>query len=178
MLNSGVISSLSSGRLTLHPAPSTSADGSSSISSVPLSYTVDGPVLALTTPSSSSTTFALAGKEVDVSIREIERTFSSSSRASYDDRSKRRRTELVEGEIWRAKNVVLPSSYLRGRWLMGHRCQTTPSDFDRQSIISPWLIFQILPQRPHASSTAPLNLKLSPIQATSREATGRALECI
>ena len=73
----------------------------------PLSNTVDGPVLALASSSSSSTTFAVAGKDLEVSIRDVERTFASSSK-TQEPSGKKRKTELVEGEVWRAKNVRLP----------------------------------------------------------------------
>ena len=54
-------------------------------------------------------TFAYGGEEVDLSIWDTERAFQSSqpTNSSSDTSGKKRKrgTELVPGEIWRAKNV-------------------------------------------------------------------------
>ncbi|ORY27216.1 hypothetical protein BCR39DRAFT_539048 [Naematelia encephala] len=102
----GTIASLSSGLLTLVP---TSAD------SEPISRTVPSPLLCLSSSSSTAASFALAGKEVDVSIYDIERTFSSAPALSDPSVGgiKRKNAPLEPGEIWRAKNMPLTSLSLR-----------------------------------------------------------------
>ncbi|ORX40011.1 hypothetical protein BD324DRAFT_648625 [Kockovaella imperatae] len=115
-VSSGFISSLSSGKITYNGLDSALAGESSN------SHIVDGHVLALASPRPSSNTFALAGKEIDVSIRDVERTFASSSRSQNGEggSSKKRKTELVEGEIWRAKNM--PNNSLQLRPPVHHLC--------------------------------------------------------
>lgn len=65
-------------------------------------------------PSTDGKTFAYAGKEVDVSLWDVERGFASTAAAgsATDAADKKRKLgakggkdALMEGEIWRAKNV-------------------------------------------------------------------------
>lgn len=63
--------------------------------------------------SSDETTFAYGGNEVEVSVWDVERDFSSSSTPTPHDtsepaRKKRKRDELLPGELWRANNVSVP----------------------------------------------------------------------
>lgn len=92
----GTISALSSGLLTLHP------NGANAASS---SRTVPSPLLAISSPGPDSATFALAGKEVDVSVWDVERTFSGATTPASTESGKRKKNELEAGELWRAKNV-------------------------------------------------------------------------
>ena len=107
----GIISATKSGLLTYHRFPlHHDEEAGPSNPSRPLTRQVDAPLLTVASPSSSSRIFAYAGKEVDVTICDVERTFTSiSSTSSSVDRvgSKRKKKELEEGEIWRAKNVRL-----------------------------------------------------------------------
>ena len=67
----------------------------------------------LAAPSVDATTFAMAGREVDVCIYDVERTFATGRK--LPDVSKERKTPrrgaskekmvLQDGETWRAKNV-------------------------------------------------------------------------
>ena len=100
----GTISALSSGLLTLHP------NGANAASS---SRTVPSPLLAISSPGPDSTTFALAGKEVDVSVWDVERTFGSAAPSASTESGKRKKNELEAGELWRAKNVSGPVMLLR-----------------------------------------------------------------
>lgn len=94
-LISGVIAGATDGTLTLFPYHSFTSG----------IQTASGPssLLCLTSSASSSSTFALAGKEVDVSVRDVERTFGSSPAANAD--GIKSKNDLEAGEVWRAKNV-------------------------------------------------------------------------
>lgn len=92
-LGDGAISSLSTGRLTLH------GEAADQIKT----YKVGAPVLTL---SSRGTNFALAGKELELSLWDAERTFQETT-------TKRNKDDLAPGEIWRAKNVPHTSLQLR-----------------------------------------------------------------
>lgn len=92
----GSISALTSGRLTYHRL---SGDSSS--------RQVASPLLALASPGPDSATFALAGKEVDVSEWNVEATFAEAAdeTPAAQGGGKRKKAELERGEVWRAKNV-------------------------------------------------------------------------
>lgn len=103
------ISSLTSGRVNLF-----NDDLSSE------SLKLGAPALTLSTIEGSSH-FAVAGKELEVTILDAERAFSPSS-------GKRKADEALPGEIWRAKN--LPHNHLRLRQPIYHLASTfldTPS---------------------------------------------------
>jgi hypothetical protein len=65
---------------------------------------MSAPVTCLGAASSSSTSFAVAGNGLEVSLWDIERTLASSGEKEESMNSKRKK-ELEEGETWRAKNV-------------------------------------------------------------------------
>lgn len=51
----------------------------------------------------------LAGKNVELSMWDMERTFAAGPKAKGDaGAKKRKKNELEEGEIWRAKRVSIP----------------------------------------------------------------------
>jgi ribosome biogenesis protein NSA1 len=82
--------------LTYHPSSSSSTQ----------SRTLSAPVTCLATASSSSTSFAIAGNGLEVSIWDLERTFASSGEKEESmSAGSKRKKELEEGETWRAKNV-------------------------------------------------------------------------
>ncbi|RSH82732.1 uncharacterized protein EHS24_007726 [Apiotrichum porosum] len=109
-LGEGAISSLASGRVSLF---SSGADVSGTLK-------VGRPVLTLSTPSGpgvgGSNTFALAGKEVEISVWDATRAFSatpSSTSATAAAANKRKKDDLAPGEVWRAKNVAHNSLQIR-----------------------------------------------------------------
>lgn len=101
--NSGTVSALTSGLLTFHQT----SGSSSSLRSVP------SPLACLASTPLAPNQFALGGKEVDVSIWDVERTFSSSSDSPMIDAGKRKKNALEPGQIWQAKNI--PNNYLKLR---------------------------------------------------------------
>ncbi|GFZ45689.1 hypothetical protein JCM24511_03418 [Saitozyma sp. JCM 24511] len=110
-VQSGHISSLTSGLLAWIPSSSDRSSPSLQTTNVP------SPVLALASHSPEATSVALAGKEVDVSLWDIERTFAAGpagEEGAKDGKSKsgikRKNAALEPGEIWRAKN--LPNDHL------------------------------------------------------------------
>jgi hypothetical protein len=107
-LHSGTISATRSGILSYHRfSHSNLADETNSEPSTSYSHQtrhVDSPLLTIASPSPNSGAFAYAGKEVDVTVCDIERMFSSSSEKTQLGQ-KRKKNELGEGEMWRAKNV-------------------------------------------------------------------------
>lgn len=100
---SGTVSALTSGLLTFHP----------SSGSRPSSRSVSSPLACLASTSLAPNQFALGGKEVDVSIWDIERTFASSSDSPMVDDGKRKKNAHEPGQIWQAKNM--PNNYLKLR---------------------------------------------------------------
>jgi hypothetical protein len=66
---------------------------------------LSAPITCLATASSSSTTFAVAGNGLEVSIWDVERTFASGAGQKEESMNGKRKKELEEGETWRAKNV-------------------------------------------------------------------------
>jgi len=68
------------------------------------SRTVPSPLLALASPTNTATEIALAGKEVEISVWDVERTFSTETTMKDAD-GKRKKDTLESGEIWRARNV-------------------------------------------------------------------------
>ncbi|KAL7424169.1 hypothetical protein Q5752_001755 [Cryptotrichosporon argae] len=100
----GPLAALSTGHLTL-------------FSNSPLTTRLPGPLLTLSAlPTWSS--FAVAGKEVDISLWDAGRVFSA---APADD-GKRKKDALQHGEIWRGKNV--PNNHLSLRQPIYHLCST------------------------------------------------------
>jgi ribosome biogenesis protein NSA1 len=51
--------------------------------------------------------FALAGKEIEVSLWDLSQTFAEGAGDGYKAGDKRKKDEKEVGEIWRAKNVGL-----------------------------------------------------------------------
>lgn len=100
---SGTVSALTSGLLTFHPS-----SGSSSSS-----RSVSSPLACLASTSLAPNQFALGGKEVDISIWDVERTFTSSSDSPMVDDGKRKKNAPEPGQIWQAKNM--PNNYLKLR---------------------------------------------------------------
>ncbi|GMK59575.1 hypothetical protein CspeluHIS016_0801810 [Cutaneotrichosporon spelunceum] len=102
--DSSVVSSLSTGRLTLYNNNAEAAG----------TRKLGAPVLTLSTPDVGGA-FALGGKELELGVFDPERTFASSStKASPKD--------LYEGEVWRAKNV--PHNNLQLRVPVHHLCSS------------------------------------------------------
>jgi hypothetical protein len=64
---------------------------------------LSAPITCLATASSSSTSFAVAGNGLEVSIWDVERTFAGTPKE--ESMNGKRKKELEEGETWRAKNV-------------------------------------------------------------------------
>ncbi|ODN83244.1 hypothetical protein L202_01419 [Cryptococcus amylolentus CBS 6039] len=102
-VENGTVSALKSGHLTFHPFASESPSSSRSVPS---------PLACLASTPLAPTQFALGGKEVDVSIYDVERTFASSSDTDMSD-AKRKKNALLPGQIWQAKNM--PNNYLKLR---------------------------------------------------------------
>ncbi|WVN86743.1 uncharacterized protein L203_101915 [Cryptococcus depauperatus CBS 7841] len=98
----GAISAISSGLLTHH---SISGDSSSRSVSSPLACLASTPL--------DPTRFALGGKEVDISIWDVERTFGSFDVAMAEHGAKRKKNVLEVGQVWQAKNM--PNNYLKLR---------------------------------------------------------------
>lgn len=123
----GSISALTSGLVTYHR-----------LSGESTSRRLASPLLAIASPGPDSTTFALGGKEVDVSEWDVEATFSPGA-AEVEPKSaatagKRKKNELEQGEVWRAKNVSRMHSLPVLAEIHG-RCRTTRSRSDRQTTI-------------------------------------------
>jgi hypothetical protein len=93
---SGHIASLTSGLLAWIPSSSDQSSPSLQTTHVP------SPVLALASHSPEATSVALAGKEVDVSLWDVERTFAERPAGEEGVGSSK---SGEPGEIWRAKNV-------------------------------------------------------------------------
>ncbi|WWC89890.1 uncharacterized protein L201_004819 [Kwoniella dendrophila CBS 6074] len=126
----GVVSALTSGHLTYHSTTSSSAEppsGSSSSSTNP-TRSVPSPLQCLTSTSLLPNSFVTAGKEVDVSIWDIERTFgSSNSEVSKTwDNGKRKKIVYEAGQTWQAKNV--PQNNLSLRQPINHLSLTYLND--------------------------------------------------
>ncbi|OWT41313.1 hypothetical protein C362_00779 [Cryptococcus neoformans Bt1] len=102
-VENGTVSALTSGLLTFHQT----SGSSSSLRSVP------SPLACLASTPLAPNQFALGGKEVDVSIWDVERTFSSASDSPMIDAGKRKKNALEPGQIWQAKNM--PNNYLKLR---------------------------------------------------------------
>ncbi|KIR28878.1 hypothetical protein I307_02953 [Cryptococcus deuterogattii 99/473] len=77
------------------------------------SRSVSSPLACLASTSFAPNQFALGGKEVDVSIWDVERTFASSSDSPIVDAGKRKKNAPEPGQIWQAKNM--PNNYLKLR---------------------------------------------------------------
>ena len=96
----GVLSTLSSGVISLHPCSSTSTQEASR------AY-LSSPLTCLQTIAGSDQ-FVAAGKEVDVAVWDMERTFAGRKDRESETSStskKRKKTELEEGQVWKAKNL-------------------------------------------------------------------------
>ena len=108
---SGNIAGLTNGTLSFIPGPSSSTQKVRET-------LVLNPIKCLAAPSTDATTFAMAGREVDVCIYDVERTFAEGR--TQPDMVKERKTpkrgigkvpeKLQDGEVWRAKNVSLATS--------------------------------------------------------------------
>ncbi|KAJ9106338.1 hypothetical protein QFC21_001484 [Naganishia friedmannii] len=114
ILPNGILSSLSSGQINLHPFARTGTIRAASILS-PLACVRTIPTNGSTGP----TLMAVAGKDVEISLWDMERTFAAGPKvvqkngatASGDGKTKKRKKDqLEEGEIWRAKH--LPNNHL------------------------------------------------------------------
>ncbi|KAK6903060.1 hypothetical protein I203_108321 [Kwoniella mangroviensis CBS 8507] len=125
----GVISALTSGLLAYHSASSSSDETPSASTS--RARSVPSPIQCLTSTSASPNTFVTAGKEVDVSIWDIERTFGSSGMEEDGpskewDSGKRKKNVYEVGQIWQAKNV--PQNNLSLRQPINHLSLTYLDD--------------------------------------------------
>ncbi|WWD16047.1 hypothetical protein CI109_100472 [Kwoniella shandongensis] len=108
-VENGTVSARSSGLLTYYPFSSSSSSSSS--------RTVPSPLACLASSPLAPTSFALGGKEVDVSIYDLERTFASAlgdtDAEMKDGNGKRKKNAIEPGQIWQAKNVPNNSLALR-----------------------------------------------------------------
>lgn len=124
LMNSAIISSLSSGTLTYQPRSSTLT---------PQTRRLPSPLTCFQTVRSSSSSsgtsslvvpshFIAAGKEVEVSLWDLERTLAVKSTnagnsteavgaGAAGQQKKRKKDQLEVGEVWRAKNVSCATSY-------------------------------------------------------------------
>ncbi|WVF72100.1 hypothetical protein IAT40_006912 [Kwoniella sp. CBS 6097] len=121
-VQSGAVSALTSGLLTHHPHVTESSDSKASSSQ---SRSVPSPLQCLASSSLAPTSFALGGKEVDISLWDVERTFGASANeevAKTSDSGKRKKNVLEAGQIWQAKNV--PQNNLSLRQPIHHLCLT------------------------------------------------------
>lgn len=105
VLPNGVLSSMSSGLVNLHPFTESGATHTASVLS-PLTCLRTIP----TQSPSGPTHMVLAGKNVELSMWDMERTFAAGSKAKEAGKGetgakKRKKNELEEGEIWRAKRA-------------------------------------------------------------------------
>ncbi|GHJ88489.1 hypothetical protein NliqN6_4891 [Naganishia liquefaciens] len=110
VLPSGILSSMSSGLVNLHPFTESGTTHTASVLS-PLTCLRTVP----TQSPSGPTHMVLAGKNVELSVWDMERTFAAGSKAKDAGKAetsakKRKKNELEEGEIWRAKR--LPNNFL------------------------------------------------------------------
>lgn len=115
--SSHLLHATSGGRLSLHSLPSSLDDAATTTTSkirLPANLTT-------LRPSADGKTFAYAGKEVDVSLWDLERALAAPPSAADADAtaSKKRKAgkakeneKLLPGEIWRAKNVRLSTIYI------------------------------------------------------------------
>jgi ribosome biogenesis protein NSA1 len=111
VLPSGVLSALSSGIVNLHPFTESGSSHTASVLS---------PIACLrTVPTESSSGpshMILAGKNVELSMWDVERTFAAGSKTANgkkEESKKRKKGELEAGEIWRAKRVSRLDWYFR-----------------------------------------------------------------
>jgi hypothetical protein len=111
ILPNGILSSLSSGQINLHPFSHSGTTYTASVLS-PLACVRAIPANSPTGP----TQMALAGKDVEISVWDMERTFAARPKVAQKDGAsavgdgktkKRKKDQLEEGEIWRAKHVSL-----------------------------------------------------------------------
>jgi hypothetical protein len=103
VLPSGVLSALSSGIVNLHPFNESRTSHTASVLS-PIACLRTVPTQSASGPSQ----MVLAGKNVELSMWDMERTFAVGSKAADNGKAsskKRKKGELEEGEIWRAKHV-------------------------------------------------------------------------
>ncbi|WVW82947.1 hypothetical protein I302_104962 [Kwoniella bestiolae CBS 10118] len=128
----GVVSALTSGLLTYHPTSKSGIEAEET-PKASSSRSVPSPLQCLTSTSASPHSFVTAGKEVDVSIWDIERTFGSSSGGMEEDGpartwegGKRKKNVYEVGQIWQAKNV--PQNNLSLRQPINHLCLTYLND--------------------------------------------------
>lgn len=108
---------LSSGQASYHPTSALSSDNASDASTSVQTASLPSNLLCLASCSKGNSTFALAGKEVDVSVFDVERTFGAAAAAGAEGgdvemvsgkNAKRKKETMLPGETWRAKNVSPP----------------------------------------------------------------------
>ncbi|OCF41463.1 hypothetical protein I317_04764 [Kwoniella heveanensis CBS 569] len=127
-VQSGAISALTSGLLTHHPLVHNNSSEPEPVlpsSSTHQSRSVSSPLQCLASSSLAPTSFALGGKEVDVSVWDVERTFGGVNdevAKTWGDSGKRKKNVLEAGQIWQAKNV--PQNNLSLRQPIHHLCLT------------------------------------------------------
>lgn len=105
-LNSGTIAALHTGTLTLIPSPD------SLLADYPTTKVLD-PITCIASSGPSSTQVAMAGKNVDLCIYDVERLFASDRVNASRKLGAKGNTRglmkewnpLEDGEVWRAKNV-------------------------------------------------------------------------
>ncbi|WWC69285.1 uncharacterized protein I206_103223 [Kwoniella pini CBS 10737] len=109
----GSISALTSGQITYHSS-SSSSSSSDEIKTSSSSRIIPSPLQCITSTSLLPNSFVTAGKEVDISIWDIERTFGSSDQVTKTwENGKRKKNVLEAGQIWQAKNVPQNNLSLR-----------------------------------------------------------------
>jgi hypothetical protein len=98
------ISSLASGRVSLHRAGEAAGAEAAGV------IKVGKPVLTLSAPDSANNTFAMAGKEMEIGVWDVERAFVPKGSKTL---KRKKDSDLMPGEIWRAKNVAHNNLQLR-----------------------------------------------------------------
>jgi hypothetical protein len=111
VLPSGILSAMSSGLVNLHPFTESGTIHQASVLS-PLTCLRTVPTQSASGPSH----MVLAGKNVELSMWDMERTFAAGIKAKDGKgeagAKKRKKNELEEGEIWRAKRVSMIRLFL------------------------------------------------------------------
>lgn len=115
----GTVAVLSSGQASYHPTTDFTSDAADCTASV-ATANLPSNLLCLASSSKGNSTFAVAGKEVDVSVFDVERTFGQSAangaqgvdvEMASGKSVKRKKEALLPGETWRARNVG-PQQYV------------------------------------------------------------------
>jgi hypothetical protein len=133
VLPSGILSAMSSGLVNLHPFTESGTTHQASVLS-PLTCLRTVPTQSASGPSH----MVVAGKNVELSMWDMERTFAAGIKAKDGKgeagAKKRKKNELEEGEIWRAKRVS-DDPFIPPRTILTSilSCQTTFYRYRRPS---------------------------------------------